>query len=79
MRFSGTANLNEMSHNDNADCWDSKENKVCFIFTFDEPPKGRKAWNRAIVNFVLITLFHYSTEDLEKGMKKYYNGYLTVI
>ena len=48
--------MDEMSHNDNAVCWDSKENKVCFIFTFDEPPKGRKAWNRAIVNFVLITL-----------------------
>lgn len=79
IRIEETAALGDLSHNDNAIAWHLSNGKDV-IYTFDDPPKGKRQWNKAMADFVTATLFFNRLEEIGRAMEKSgYNGYICLI
>ena len=79
IRIEETAALGDLSHNDNAIAWHLSNGKDV-IYTFDDPPKGKHQWSKAMDDFVTATLFFNRLEEIGGAMEKSgYNGYICLI
>lgn len=74
-----SAALEDLSHNDNAIAWHLDNGKEV-IYTFDNPPKGKRQWNKATADFITATLFFTKLKMIGEAMVKCgYNGYICLI